>query len=164
MAVILITGNAGVGKSALLSGLTALLGARVCVVDPLTTSPRRWRPSALLGTRVYVVDPPARARTEWREPDRAQCDVIAFDPVYHLSNAALQVRLARQWCRHNRKTLWLIEQTRADMEARGVAIPADAIELHLASRYEPLTGLLTRDGWLGRDGGGQARRLLGAQT
>jgi hypothetical protein len=42
-----------------------------------------------------------------------------------------QVRSALSWCQRHGRALWLVEQTRFDIERVGISIPAGSIEMAL---------------------------------
>lgn len=80
---------------------------------------------------VLVVDPMSVDSTDaksWSEP-KAKTSIVAFNNLKFLDNAALQVGDAMDWCVANNATLYLREQSRADIEDLGIKIPEAALEL-----------------------------------
>ncbi|WP_321944398.1 P-loop NTPase family protein [Paraburkholderia tropica] len=107
MKTILVTGSTGAGKSTLLARLAGQ--NRMTIIDPFL---------------------PAASKA-WQEPTDATCGGIVIDHVRYLDNAKAVVSAAARWCDEHSVSLWLGEIWRGGLESKGIAIPDDAIELHL---------------------------------
>jgi hypothetical protein len=102
----------------------------------LLTGPTAYGKSTLLALLAdpkvaLLIDPLGSKTRAWTEPQHIGVRLIAFDHVAYLPNAAEQVDSSARWCaRHNAKLL-LCEQDRYVIEARGITLPKNVVELHL---------------------------------
>jgi hypothetical protein len=80
----------------------------------------------------HVIDPLGPGFTEWCEPT-GFCEVVAFDHVHSLSNAKKDLTAAYASCEANKKPLWLLENSRKDIESCGFEFDRRTVELQLFS-------------------------------
>lgn len=104
MRILLITGGTGSGK-------TRLIEKR---------------------SNCHLIDPLGMGFITWQEPV-AFCEVVAFDHVSHLQNANKEIAAAQAWCEAHNKPLWLIENSRKNIEERDVDLQGRIVELQISN-------------------------------
>ncbi|WP_423383442.1 hypothetical protein [Burkholderia sp. LMG 32019] len=111
MQIILITGETGIGKSRLLTDVAT-------------------------HHKMVVVDPLAEGKNTWIEPPKSSRGVVIAHLSY-LQDANVAVSAATAWCKEHAGRLWLCDVWRLHVEEAGIALPSDAIELHLERNIWP---------------------------
>lgn len=106
MRAILITGATGIGKSRLVS--------------------------TLAGRHKFAIFDAVRATArEWVAPEPDACPGVVIDHIHLVDDARNIVPTASTWCERHSVPLWLVGTSRGELEAMGIDIPRDTIELHL---------------------------------